>query len=102
VFEPPTPLPSASRTRRRSRQSLTPHKADPIEFKTPARSAKWEEEVSLGSIEIGAELEEVVEVDEGDGDDEVEYMPPPMPGTRTSSTARIAILTCRTPARTSF
>jgi len=56
-------------------------KADQTEFKTPARSAKWEEEVSLGSIEVGTELEELVEVDEGEGDDEVEYMPPPMPGT---------------------
>lgn len=53
---------------------------DAVEFKTPARSAKWEEDISLGSIELGSELQEVVEVDEGEEDLEVEYMPPPMPG----------------------
>ena len=75
----PTPLPSASRTRRRSRQSLTPIK--PVEFKTPAPSGqRWEEEVSMGSIELGAELDEVVEMDEPDMDLEVEYMPPKLPG----------------------
>lgn len=78
---PPTPLPSASRTRRRSRQSLTPIKSSVIEFKTPAPSGKWDEEISLGSIEGLNELDEVVEVYEGEeGDDEVEYMPPPLPG----------------------
>ena len=49
-----------------------------MEFKTPAPSGKWEEEVSLGSIEV--ELAEVVELDEGEADDEVEYMPLPVPG----------------------
>lgn len=80
VAEPPTPLPSASRTRRRSRQSLTPLRQapGPAEFKTPAPSGKWDEDISLGSIEV--ELAEVVEVDEGDADEEVEYMPPPAPG----------------------
>jgi len=50
----------------------------PAEFKTPAPLGKWDEDISIGSIEV--ELAEVVEVDEGDADEEVEYMPPPAPG----------------------
>ena len=79
----PTPLPSAARTRRRSRQSLTPigQSQGGDQFKTPAPSGKWEEEISLGSIHAGLDqlaLGEVAEVEEEDA--EPEYMPPPMPG----------------------
>ncbi|ORX36475.1 hypothetical protein BD324DRAFT_681959 [Kockovaella imperatae] len=72
----PTPLPSAARTRRRSRQSLTPSQP---EFQTP--NPRWEEEHSLGSITEGPEavdlggINEVEELDE-EMDDEPEYMPP--------------------------
>ncbi|ODN77047.1 hypothetical protein L202_05588 [Cryptococcus amylolentus CBS 6039] len=82
----PTPLPSATRTRRRSRQSLsnvqlTPNKSDVDEgkprqeFVTPA-PVRWEEELSLGSIEVEQEGLELVQEEEEDG--EPEYMPPPV------------------------
>nr|WPS94700.1 NAC domain [Naematelia aurantialba] len=81
-----TPLPSATRHRRRSsRQSLTPLKSQQGErdgdksFVTPAPT-RWEEEVSLDSIHevFGAGLDEVAEVAEveEESDGEVEYMPP--------------------------
>ncbi|ORY27629.1 hypothetical protein BCR39DRAFT_537497 [Naematelia encephala] len=77
-----TPLPSATRHRRRSsRQSLTPLKAaqEPDKsFVTPAPSGKWDEDLSLDSIhEVvqGVGLDEVAEVEE-ESDGEVEYMPP--------------------------
>ncbi|WVQ92191.1 hypothetical protein IAS59_005999 [Cryptococcus gattii] len=80
----PTPLPSASRTRRRSRQSLssTPDKGylssdkqKGQQFVTPA-PVRWEEELSLGSVEV-EHLEGVKELEEED-DGELEYMPPPV------------------------
>ncbi|WVN87239.1 uncharacterized protein L203_102416 [Cryptococcus depauperatus CBS 7841] len=81
----PTPLPSATRARRRSRQSLTstngstPLKTEPEgkkqDFVTPA-PIRWEEELSLGSVEVD-HLEELEEVEEEE-DGEPEYMPPPV------------------------
>ncbi|OWZ65365.1 hypothetical protein AYX15_03088 [Cryptococcus neoformans] len=80
----PTPLPSAARTRRRSRQSLsnTPGKGDlgldkqrGQQFVTPA-PVKWEEELSLGSVEV-EHLEGLEELEEEE-DGEPEYMPPPV------------------------
>lgn len=82
----PTPLPSATRTRRRSRQSLsnTPGKGDlgldkqrGQQFVTPA-PVKWEEELSLGSVEV-EHLEGLEELEEEE-DGEPEYMPPPVQG----------------------
>ncbi|WWC99036.1 hypothetical protein V866_005930 [Kwoniella sp. B9012] len=83
----PTPLPSATRQRRRSRQSLSTTSLTPIKaaieqsFVTPA-PVQWEEELSLGSIEetTNEMLQDVREEneldDESDGDPE--YMPPPV------------------------
>ncbi|WVQ83470.1 hypothetical protein IAT38_005611 [Cryptococcus sp. DSM 104549] len=84
----PTPLPSATRTRRRSRQSLSNISLTPLKssieqqeappqpnFVTPA-PVRWDEEVSLGSVEVEG-LEGVKEVEEEE-DGDVEYMPPPV------------------------
>jgi hypothetical protein len=86
----PTPLPSATRTRRRSKQSLshTPIRGSEStqSFVTPQPSgAKWDEGDSLGSIEMaGVSLEGVIEeLDEG-SEGEVEYMPDKVPGETTT------------------
>lgn len=91
-----TPLPSATRGRRRSRQSLnssasgsstkgvaTPSRNQRDAFQTPAPDHRWEEEHSLESIGEAAgpqpELLETMQeaVEEVDVRDwEVEYMPP--------------------------
>ncbi|EIW66168.1 hypothetical protein TREMEDRAFT_65770 [Tremella mesenterica DSM 1558] len=78
----PAPLPSAARTRRRSRQSisLTPAQAEKS-YQTPAPSHKWEDEISLGSIEEGLEglqMEGEGKMFEVTGEEDVEYMPPKM------------------------
>ena len=84
----PTPLPSASRARRRSRQSLTPlqSSASDLSFTTPLPSGRWDEEHSLDEINEVADklnlstgLDEVVEEEE-DSEDEIEYMPPKVVG----------------------
>ncbi|OCF78189.1 hypothetical protein I204_00126 [Kwoniella mangroviensis CBS 8886] len=83
----PTPLPSATRQRRRSRQSLSNISLTPIKasieqsFVTPA-PVQWEEELSLGSIEettneMLQDVREENELDDG-SDGDPEYMPPPV------------------------
>lgn len=100
-----TPLPSATRTRRRSKTSLTPvrqiqpgpekereREQEREEFQTPLPSAgRWEEEHSLDSITEGLDelglgngneiqvLEGVEEGEEG-SEGEIEYMPPKLAG----------------------
>ncbi|KAK4686774.1 hypothetical protein P7C73_g3343, partial [Tremellales sp. Uapishka_1] len=75
----PTPLPSAGRTRRRSRHSITPIKSvEPSEsFLTPGPSGRFDDEHN-NSLEIDAVvgLGEVAEVEEVGSEDELEYMPP--------------------------
>lgn len=77
--------------------------AQRVEYNTP--QPKWDEEVSLGSItegleglDIGTGLDELVEVDEGD--DELEYMPPPMKGewgtSRMAAQKAVCIIRYRT------
>ncbi|WWC68873.1 uncharacterized protein I206_102809 [Kwoniella pini CBS 10737] len=81
----PTPLPSATRARRRSRASLSNISLTPIKssieqnFQTPAPK-QWEEELSLGNIEETTNeiLQNVQEENEIEEDYEPEYMPPPV------------------------
>lgn len=73
----PLPLPSAQRTRRRSRSSLssqTSHHTPDQSYATPGPAHRWEEELSLDSI-VEAEVEVAAET--GDNSDyELEYAPP--------------------------